>query len=419
MKRLLALALALGLLTPGPAAAQDDLFGKSYALVIGIGNYPAASGFEKLTYPRKDAGGMAAFLQAQGFVVTVLFDEQATRRAILSHLEDQIVGRLGPDDRVLVFYSGHGQTRKVGQREYGYIIPYDAGTTPSSWIGMDVLRSLSDMMGEARHQLFIMDACYGGQIGLKSGGPGVSLDHPDYVRAVAERPARQFMTAGGADQQVLDGGPDDYSYFTGYLLEALEVGIADLNGDSYITASELGAYITPRASTWNQTPAFGSLPGHGQGEFLFRVPGYRIASKPGAVDAQGNFKGGDIAQPPPPDPAPDPPPPDPLPPDPLPPDQLAMLPGPEAVKQLEQALEVDYDESRQDFYRFLQAESSQDQDTRRVVDILVSDVREITEEGWVVSLQYYVLNRSRQTILRRGRFLVQPSDRGVDFLEAY
>ena len=328
MIRVLALGLALVVLAGGGAWSQDHLFGKSYALVIGIGDYPAKTGFTTLTYPRKDAGGMAVFLTAQGFEVTTLYDEQATRRAILSQLEDNIASRLGPDDRVLVFFSGHGQTRKIGNTEYGYIIPYDADTSSSSWIDMDVLRSLSSKMGRARHQMFIMDACYGGQIGFKSARVGVALEHPNYIREVAGRQARQYMTAGGADQQVLDGGPNDYSYFTGYLLEALEMGGGDLNGDSYITASELGAYLTPLASNWNQTPAFGSLAGHGQGEFLFRVAGFRIASKPGAVDSLGRFKGGripditkgerpdddiiDTAEPSPPPPPPDPPdPPDP------------------------------------------------------------------------------------------------------------
>ena len=415
------LAGALLLLAPGDAWSQEPLFARSYALVIGIGDYPAKSGFEPLTYPRKDAGGMAVFLRTQGFQVIELFDQQATKRAIRAALEDGIAGRLGPNDRVLVFYSGHGQTRVIGDREYGYIIPYDADGNSSSWIDMDVLRSLSDKMGQARHQMFIMDACYGGHIGFKTGGSAQAPDYPNYVRSVAERPARQFLTAGGADQQVLDGGPDGYSYFTGYLLEALELGYADYNGDSFITASELGAYITPRASTWNQTPAIGVLPGHGQGEFLFRVPGRQTASAPGAVDSLGRFKGGSevtkvalLAPPLEPEEVPaQPPPVEPPPPPPAPP------PGAQAAERLEAALHLDYDETRRDFYRFLQRHSLQDVDTRRVVNVGVDQVIETGADGWLVKLDYFIIDRSNKMIRRQGRFLVRPTESGVEFIKFY
>lgn len=423
---LVLLALVQVWLPAAMAEAQERLFAKSYAVVIGIGDYPAESGFDKLTYPRKDAGGMAAFLRDQGFEITGLFDRDATRRAILATLEDDIALRLRPDDRILIFYSGHGQTRIIGEREYGYIIPYDASPRSSSWIGMEVLRNLSEKMGRARHQLFIMDACYGGQIGVKASGPGVALDHPQYVRAVAARPARQFLTAGGANQQVLDGGPDGYSYFTGYLLEALELGHADLNGDSYITANEIGAYITPRASTWNQTPASGVLPGHGQGEFLFRVPGRRIASAPGAVDALGRFKAGGSEALVPAAPAAV------LAADPGPQGAGGDSPGPQvalanpnrlskedAARHLSQALRTHYDRTKREFLRFLRDSSLGDIDTRQVTDITVAEVISMGGDGWIVELDYYVMDRSRRQLRRNGRFLVRQVDNRVEFIRPY
>jgi len=50
-------------------------------------------------------------------------------------------------------------------------------------------------------------------------------------------------------------------------------GKGDLNGDGYITATELAAYIAPAvAAVSQQTPAFGSLPGSQGGEFVFQLP---------------------------------------------------------------------------------------------------------------------------------------------------
>jgi hypothetical protein len=97
------------------------------------------------------------------------------------------------------------------------------------------------------------------------------------------------ITAGGKDQQVLDTGPGGHSYFVDLLLEALRDGRADTNGDGYITFNELAAYLIPRASNNLQTPSAGILPGHGAGEYIFKVPGAtaavgqpRIEPPPGA-----------------------------------------------------------------------------------------------------------------------------------------
>jgi TolA-binding protein len=117
----------------------------------------------------------------------------------------------------------------------------------------------------AKHVLFVMDACYSG-LGLTRGGGNTA-----FLRENAKRLGRQMLTAGGADQLVADGGPNGHSVFTWTLLQALS-GKADLNGDGMITATELAAYVAPAvASVSQQTPAFGSLPGSEGGEFIFEM----------------------------------------------------------------------------------------------------------------------------------------------------
>ena len=268
----LALAAILTLATSAAGQAQQDLYAKSYALVIGIGKYPSRH-WPNLPHGRKDAEGMHRFLTGQGFEVIPLYDEDATRARILQVMEDELAPKLRDDDRILVFYSGHGETKTFGGRDYGYIVPYDGNDSAASLISMEEIQTQSDKMGSARHQLFIMDACYGGQLAQKAAVTGIAPSHPQFIREVTRRSARQYLTAGGKDQQVLAGGPKGYSFFTGYLLEALEDGLGDLNGDGYVTLSELSAYLIPRATNSYQTPAVGTLPGHGLGEFLFTAPG--------------------------------------------------------------------------------------------------------------------------------------------------
>jgi tetratricopeptide (TPR) repeat protein len=126
-------------------------------------------------------------------------------------------------------------------------------------------------MGNARHQLFIMDSCYGGLLAVTRASL-VNPNIPDYLNEISGRVARQVITAGGKDQQVLDGGPKGHSFFVDYFLEALAEGKADTNGDGYITFSELSSYLIPRASNRQQTPSFSPLAGHQAGEYLFRSP---------------------------------------------------------------------------------------------------------------------------------------------------
>jgi tetratricopeptide (TPR) repeat protein len=91
----------------------------------------------------------------------------------------------------------------------------------------------------------------------------------NYLQDITRRGARQMFTAGGADQQVADNGPNGHSVFTWTLLQALD-GRADLNGDGVITATELAAYVAPAVSALShQTPAFGNLVGSEGGDFIF------------------------------------------------------------------------------------------------------------------------------------------------------
>src|SRR5438552_15976027 len=106
---------------------------------------------------------------------------------------------------------------------------------------MTSLREASDLI-PAKHIYFVMDSCYSG-LALTRGAGTFARDRT-YLEEVTRRSARQILTAGGADQQVADDGPDGHSVFTWALLQGLQ-GEADIDGNGVITASELCAYINP------------------------------------------------------------------------------------------------------------------------------------------------------------------------------
>ena len=256
------------------ATSGDTLYRESHALVIGIDKYAKWPG---LHHAVPDAKAMEQLLVTRfGFKsenVTALYDDQATRANILRALNEKLTDgkRVKRDDRVLVFFAGHGSTRKLASgRDVGYIVPVDAtlDNLPSDAISMPQLQEVAEALS-AKHVLFLVDACYSG-LGLTRGG--AAQGNRNFLTDNARRIGRQMLTAGGADQQVADDGPGGHSVFTWTMLQALS-GKADLNGDNVITGTELAAYVAPAVSAIaRQTPAFGSLPGSEGGEFVFALP---------------------------------------------------------------------------------------------------------------------------------------------------
>jgi len=274
MKEILFCLLALTIIAPaGGADVQPLPFRESFALIIGIDRYPSPA-WKDLHHAVQDAGSMVVYLKRQGFQVQVLYNEGATKEAILKAFRELAV-RLSGEDRVLVFFAGHGHTEILGKKQWGYIVPYDGTGKSATYISMEELRTESVRMREVRHQLFIMDTCFGGMLGDSRGTELIgALDPrtPYYIRELSRRRARLVLTAGGRDQRVADGGPGGHSLFTSALLRALEEGEADSLPDGYITFSELANYLVPAATNRFQTPTVDRLAEHEGGEFLFRSP---------------------------------------------------------------------------------------------------------------------------------------------------
>ena len=255
---------------PPPAMAP---YRESWAAVIGIDAYQT---WPTLSYAANDAQAVRdLLLKKYNFKddhVFLLLDKQATRQNILSLLGDKLANPdlVKREDRVFVFFAGHGATRHLASgRDLGYIIPVDADLSnyEGQAISMTNFQDVAEAI-PAKHLLFVMDSCYSG-LALTRGGGGVPIGN--YLLEISRRTARQMFTAGGADQQVADNGPNGHSVFTWTLLQALD-GRADLNGDGVITATELAAYVTPAVSALShQTPVFGNLPGSEGGDFIFEL----------------------------------------------------------------------------------------------------------------------------------------------------
>ena len=248
----------------------------SHALVIGIDEYPFG---QPLSYATSDAKAIAEILidrfEFPKENVTVLLDSKATRDSIRKAFFDLVGERVKPNDRVIIFFAGHGKTLSGESGEIGFLIPNDGDPKDvSSWIPWSDLTGNAGLI-RAKHIFFIMDACYGGIVLQRTGrGPGSMR----FVKDMLRRTARQVLTAGKADETVSDsGGPlAGHSVFTGHLIEGLK-GNA-ISNDGVLSACGIMSYVYERVSRdvdSHQTPAFGSL--RGDGDFILSNP--RIESQ--------------------------------------------------------------------------------------------------------------------------------------------
>ncbi|CUU00970.1 Caspase domain-containing protein, partial [Candidatus Thermokryptus mobilis] len=285
MKRLIFLSVIL-LIFVGQLTSQDFGYRKSWALIIGINEYQS---LPRLTGAVKSAKMVREKLVREfGFDpenVIELYDDQATRENILKAF-DRLMDprRISKDDRVFIFFAGHGVTRTIGGKEKGYIMPVDGVMEKfaSTAISTDQLHEFQEAI-PAKHLFYVMDACYSGTIFTRGIGLRSELftSKAEAISKFTSRKTRVAITAGSKDEQVVDLSDQGISVFTFYFLRGLD-GDADVDRDEIITSSELADYVAKNVRfRAPQNPQYGRLPGDEDGEFIFmRVIGQVQEPKP-------------------------------------------------------------------------------------------------------------------------------------------
>ena len=252
--------------SPGaPIVEEVQLYGSSHALVIGIDDYTA--GWPRLSNAVKDARLIAKELEKKGFDVTLKTNltaaqlEQAFKRFF-------IVKGADPEARLFVWYAGHGHT--LGGE--GYLVPADA-PRPDNITEFKLkafnMRRFGEFVrqAESKHAFAVFDSCFAGTVFQSARAlPPVAV-----TRATA-LPVRQFLTSGDAGQTVSDDGT-----FRELFIRALRgEEPADANGDRYLTASEIGLFLSDRVTNLTQskqTPRYGKLrdKDYDRGDFVFAL----------------------------------------------------------------------------------------------------------------------------------------------------
>ncbi len=257
-------------------------YANSYALLIGINEYPHLPKTARLNYAGQDVESLRTVLHTSyGFPedhITLLTNAQATKAGIqqaLARLSDKRF--IGPDDRVLIYFSGHGQTVKIREAgEMGFLLPSDAdvdmadinnaGPYLTSCLSMDTVWNFLEP-SPARHILLMVDACYSGYM-AKSRDLEEVKETTRAMTTLAYKRALQVITAGGSGEPTFERPEWGHGAFTYKFLEELTAH-AKLPGKAF-TAHELFAGLQRAVADLTnekQNPQMACR--NTEGEFLF------------------------------------------------------------------------------------------------------------------------------------------------------
>jgi tetratricopeptide (TPR) repeat protein len=215
---------------------------RSYALVVGIANYQNLPAAKQLQFPERDAEAVYSIListEGGNFHaenVHKLVGAKATLAAVRHELEEWLPAVTKDDDRVLIYFAGHGFVS--GGK--AYLAPYDIdlNNIVSTAYPMDTLGRDIGIKIKGKWKVLLTDSCHSGAINpdadvqLINGTLG-NLNKSLFSLTASRDRERSF------ESKDWGGG---HGIFTYYVVKGLE-GAADESGDGIVTADELAEYV--------------------------------------------------------------------------------------------------------------------------------------------------------------------------------
>jgi len=260
------------------------LYDASYAVAVGIDDYdPARTGFAPLHCAAADAKLLTAKLdEFRMSGTTLLLNSNATRQAILTALQRAIT-QAGRNGAVLLYFAGHGYRHADGEREAGFLIPWDGSLQRADLFARNIqlteIKRLARQHG-VKHFYIVLDACYSGLICFR-GATDFGMQAPDffYLKELSLKPVIQVLAAAGRDTPTVDG------LFTKAFVAALDRG----KSRGFVTAREIDRYVSKqvtqqarRTYAFEQTPVAGKLePSLGEYVFVSKTQAPVTYAEPG------------------------------------------------------------------------------------------------------------------------------------------
>ena len=284
--------------------AADPLESKAprwngYALVIAIANYQTVSRLPAAV--QNDARDVQAALISPSHCgypptnVKLLLDGEATLAEIRAQLS-WLAGVAGPDDSVVIYFSGHGARLSGIGGHQSALIPVDAAINDlhSSSISETELSVALKAIQSAR-LLILLDACHsGGAVAFKnSQGPEVFESGFDEksLQHLAEGVGRVVIASSRSTETslVMPGAPN--SVFTQHLLEALK-GEIPSKGDGFVRVFQVFEHVAaavPQATAERQHPIFKASDVEANFPVALDKGGSKLAEPIGSIDLPPAF----------------------------------------------------------------------------------------------------------------------------------
>lgn len=228
------------LVTP---TGQPVTIPRSYALVVGVADYKNLPD-KSLKFSERDAEAIYSILispeggnfRAQN--VHILKGAKATRANIQHELEEWLPSVAKPEDRVLIYFAGHGFVYD-GR---AYLAPYDIhpDDIPGTGYPMESLGKVIGSKIQARHKVLLTDSCHSGAI-----TPEAEAENNAAINSsLLDLNTSLFSLTASRDRESSYESAEwggGHGIFTYYVVKGLE-GEADENADGIVTADELAEY---------------------------------------------------------------------------------------------------------------------------------------------------------------------------------
>ncbi|MCO6451972.1 MAG: SUMF1/EgtB/PvdO family nonheme iron enzyme [Caldilineales bacterium] len=210
------------------------------ALLIANGEYDDSQ-LSQLRTPTRDAEQLAKVLsdaKIGGFEVSLLLNESFlnVRKAV-----SQLYKKKSRDDLLLLYYSGHGIKPDYGEL---YLAVKNTEREDVEATGLDAtfIKGLIDRSNSQR-KVVLLDCCHSGAFGEGAKSLGDSAGTQDVLGGYG----RVILTASNSLEYAWEGdklvGDAELSVFTHYLVQGLQSGAADRDGDGEVTPDELYDYV--------------------------------------------------------------------------------------------------------------------------------------------------------------------------------
>lgn len=214
-----------------------------FALLIGV-SQTSEEELPELPSAIEDIRAMQAVLQNPdlgGFdSADVKILPNPTRQEMEEAIET-LFAKCKKDDLVLFYFSGHGITDERGKL---YLVTPQTRKEQGNLIKATAVAAtvLHENMGSCRskHQVLILDSCFSGAIA--EGLTGKSAESKVDIQRELGGEGRAILTSSNAVQKSFHIQGYDLSIYTHYLIDGIQTGAANQDGDDYISADELHEY---------------------------------------------------------------------------------------------------------------------------------------------------------------------------------